>query len=79
MPAAQFFRPLVQDGKASSVRPLPAWICRERSAPGALSQMLFRFEQAVLEGTALVDAVAMRSILGDADRAWIEAEDIGVA
>lgn len=33
----------------------------------------------MLEHTALIDSVAMSPILGDADGAWIEAEDVGVA
>lgn len=39
---------------------------------------LFHFEQAVLEHTALIDSVAVGAVLGDAHRAWIEAEDVGV-
>lgn len=33
----------------------------------------------MLEHAALIDSVAMSPILGDADGAWIEAEDVGVA
>lgn len=43
------------------------------------SDALFRLEQAVPEHTALIDPVAVGAILGDADRAWVEAEDIRVA
>lgn len=40
---------------------------------------LFRLKQAVLEYTALIDPVAVGVILGDADRAWVEAADVGVS
>lgn len=40
---------------------------------------LLRLEQAVLERSALVESIAVGPILGDADRAWVEAEDVRVA
>ena len=40
---------------------------------------LFRLKQAVLEYAALIDPIAVGAVLGDADRAWVEAEDVWVA
>ena len=44
----------------------------------ACAYVLFRLEQAVSEHSALIDTIAVGAVLGDADRAWIEAEDVGV-
>lgn len=49
-----------------------------KSARNTFSEELLHLEQAVLEHAALIQSIAMGPILGDTDRAWIEAEDVRV-
>ena len=58
---------------------LPSASLHTPSLRGMEADSLFLLDEAVPEGSALIDPVAVGAILGDADRAWVEAEDIRVA
>ena len=58
---------------------LPSASLDTPSLRGMEADSLFLLDEAVPEGSALIDPVAVGAILGDADRAWVEAEDIRVA
>lgn len=57
---------------------LPSASLHTPSLRGMEADSLFLLDEAVPEGSALIESIAMGAILGDAHRAWIKAEDVGV-
>ena len=58
---------------------LPSASLHTPSLRGMEADSLFLLDEAVPEGSALIDSIAVGTVLGDAHRAWIEAEDVWVA